>query len=308
MGTLGLKLAASYGGGNLRQLNQVLWLLHCAGSSARIQLVEPSAAVPKLNLLDANGHVFELPLPETAFSSEKARNGLIQVALSRMASGPNVETTLRKMLPKVGQTQMQAATEWWQTELGLCVGEVGRYLDTAEMPEVVWISTRLQRSVAELGIDLADALRGEQHLETRIAQTGASQIPQISHDMGAEFKIALAKLREQIGLEAPTLFGHYSRLKRAGNRAIKDFQKSTERHFRNHKGIKENRLRHLAQALRPDDHAQQDRISLIYAMALFHLHPQRFVKHNELFHGAGAQDVVIVNTETGIRSLISLSC
>ena len=308
MGTLGLKLPASYGGGNLRQFNQVLWLLHNAGTDARIQLTQPDESEPKLNLLDANGHVFELPLPKTAFSSEKARNGLIQVALNRMASGSDVETTLRQMLPKVGQTQYQAATEWWQERLGVCIGKAKEWLDPEKMPQVVWISNRLQRSVTELGIDLADALQGEADLVARSAQPAARQIPNITCEMGAEFKIALAKLRAQIEQEAPSLYGHFTRLKRAGNRAIMDFQKSTDRYYRNHKGIRENRLRLLAQALRPNGKAQQDGISLIYAMALFHLSPQRFVKHNVLFHGTGPQDVIIVNSETGIRSPISLSC
>lgn len=283
----------------------------------------PEANSP-LMMLDANGNPFELAIPQTGIPDEAAREALIQIALSRLPGGAMVEPALRQMIPLVGLDVIAAAENWWHQKLGAlnlakrasqassaantATAEVSEWLQADQVPTVYWVGPRQQRIMNELRIDAADAIAGEEHLKAILLNRPPSQIPRVAKGLEQSIQTGIKQLGRDIKQDAPALFGSHARLKRAIHRAIKDFQKSSERHFRNHKGIRGNRLRQLAQALQPGGQEQQFGLSLISAMALFHLQPKQIVEQLDLFHGARAQSTMLVNCETGIRSSISLSC
>lgn len=330
MSVVGLKFEAAYGGGPLWQWNQYLWARHLARQSGEwrvaVQIVEPDGfdelASSALPFLDANGNLFELPIANRGFGSEEEREALLQAALSRLPGGPMVEPALRQMLPMVGHDLMTAARHCWHECLGApswqsgdesvkTPAELGQQRDLGlakSWPQVVWVGPKQHRAMHELRLDPSDAIRGEEQLKELLLNRPPSQIPSLIKDLEQSLQDGLGNLSGPIREEAATLYGSFARLKRASRRALKDFQKSSERHFRNHKGIRGNRLRQLGQALRPGEQEQQFGLSLISAMALFHLQPALAVEQYDLFHGTKPQDTLLVNCETGIRSLISLSC
>ncbi len=322
MPQLGLKIEAAFAGGSLRNWNQLLWLLQCArergeGWQPVVDVVDP--VEDELNFLDSKGHCFSIPIPHAGLDSEEHREALIQAIIGRLPGGALVEPTLRQMMPQVGEDVVAASRRWWHAELGIASirgsnsdlsdeeNEV-HWLNPSSMPELVWVGPRQQRAMTELRIEAADAIGGEDHLKELLLHRKPSDIPLLIQELDQSIQAGMTPLRKSVQEEAPTLYGSFARLKRATHRAMKEFQKSSERHFRNNKGIRGNRLRLLGQALRPQGAQQQDGLSLISAMALFHLQPARVVEQFDLFHGAKEQDTVLVNCETGIRSLISLSC
>jgi hypothetical protein len=339
MTAFGLTFEAAYGGGPLHQWNQLLWAMHCAevrhqklGSGevitprthfVSVKVVPPTNYDPdgssSMMLLDATGSPFSFPIPNRGVTDEANREALIQTALSRLPSGPMVEPSLRSMMPQVGHDLLQSAEHWWHQQLGVAKeGDARTDLPDSEVPtslpspengpQIIWVGPRQHRAIKELRLDPADAIGGEAHLKQLLLNRKPSEIPRLIRELEQSIRAHSKTIGSAVKNDSPNLYGSFTRYKRSLNRANKEFQRSSDRHFRNHKGIRTNRLKHLAQALKPGDLEQQKGLSLISAMALFHLQPSQAVEQSELFHDANPQDILLVNCETGIRSLISLSC
>ncbi len=265
MTVLGLTFEAAYGGGPLRQWNQLLWAMHCAElhnavedpgppTGIRTNLVAIKVVPPKdfdpeghssMMLLDAKGNSFALPIPNRGLADESAREALIQTAISRLPSGPMVEPSLRRTMPLVGHDLLTAAEHWWHRELGVprreesadqpcqrgASGEVvaNSCLDPKSPPQVIWIGPRQQRAIQELRLDPEDAIGGEEHLKELLLKRKPSEIPKLIREMEKSIREHTHTLGSAVKHDAPGLYGGFARFKRSLNRASKEFKKSSKR-------------------------------------------------------------------------------
>ena len=315
---LTLRIPPALAGGRLREFHRALWLAHRAAAASRpaVLLIDPALTSEEdrdLWLLDAQGNPCRLPGPESGILSEAARASLLAAARDRMPGTAESEPALQALLPRPGDTPLEAALELWQQLFAaLPRFEVraadeapsgAEELDPNEAPEVVWVSPRHRQAMRELGVPLEVVLAGEAALKDELAQRDTGEVRRLAKNMEAEMDAGLAALREAIQRESPGMLGSWNRYRRAGRKAAAEFRRASERFERNRKGIRGNRLHALAQGLRPHDLAQQDYLGLVCAVALFHLKPERAaVEHQNVFHDPDQQAPCIVNLGAGISA------
>ncbi len=299
-----------------------------------------------LRALDAKGNWLRLPGTPALGCSAAERAALFAAALDRMPGTAEAGPALERLLPPAGMPWLDAAVALWSQLLGgsggksdrrdnggrsgggggsssgtagggggLRVVRAGdfqarpedRALDLTTMPTVVWMGPRHFQALAELGLEAGDALAGEDALLHKVKQRDGSRTHLAGAALAADFERGLAQLRQAILSEGPGLLGSWARLRRTGKRALRDHQHAAERFHRNRRGIRGSRVHALAQAVRPGGGVQSECLGLVCAAALFRLDLDRLVEHCQLFHGAGPQDTVIVNAESGICLCQSLS-
>jgi hypothetical protein len=320
--TLGLALPPAVAGGPLKLLNACLWLL--AETQKRNQgdenwqaaiLWDESLLQPQhrcLLLLDSHGNPIQLPYPSGPHLATEDRQRLIHVALDRMPGSAAALPSLERLVAPAETSYLQAAKELWSHLLassqvqhlarksGQVQPEFDHWLDLDQLPELVWICSRQLRLLDELNLSLADALQGEDYLLDLLLERPQNQIARALAKLDQSFEVGLANLKGAVQQESPSMLGGWSRLRRSGRKALKDFDRASRRHARNHRGIRGHRIHGLAQALRPLGEAQQDHIGLISAPALFRLSLDHLVEHTKVFHERGVQAQVVVNPESGI--------
>ena len=315
---LGLRLAPALAGGRLRDFNRALWLLHQATAQGREAWVILDEACEgegdrDLWLLDAQGNPCRLPGPETGRFSEHGRAALLAAARDRMPGTGEAEPALDRLLPRPGDSPLEAALELWQQLLAGVPGvrviaaaaleQEVECLDPTDGPEIVWIGPRHQQAMRELGVPVEVVLAGEAALKDELAQRQSGEVPRRAKQLESELDAGLAGLREAITEESPGLLGSWNRYRRAARKAMAEFRRARDRFERNRKGIRGNRLHALAQGLRPHDQAQEDFLGLVCAMALFRLEPeQAAVEHREVFHDPIPQRPALVFLGAGISA------
>lgn len=315
---LTMRIPPALAGGRLREFHRALWLAHRATATGQpgVLLIDPAIATEEdrdLWLLDAQGNPCRLTGPESGVLTEEGRASLLVAARDRMPGTAESEPALQALLPRPGDTPMEAAMELWQQLFAaLPQMEIRPASDAsanceelahADVPEVIWVSPRHRRAMHELGVSLEVVLAGEAALKDELAQRDTGEVRRLAKRMEAEFDAGLAALREAVLQESPGMLGSWNRYRRAGRKAAAEFRRGSERFERNRKGIRGGRLHALAQGLRPHDCSQQDYLGLACAAALFHLEPERAaVEHGKVFHGALEQDYCVVNIGTGISA------
>lgn len=315
---LTMRIPPALAGGRLREFHRVLWLAHRAAATGRpgVLLIDADLASNEdrdLWLLDAQGNPCRLAGPESGILTEEGRASLLVAARDRMPGTAESEPALQALLPRPGDTPLEAALELWQQLLRTLPQLEVRAADDAPdaceelthagVPEVVWVSPRHRQAMRELGVSLEVVLAGEAALKDELAQRDTGEVRRLAKRMEAELDAGLAALREAILRESPGMLGSWNRYRRAGRKAAAEFRRGSERFERNRKGIRGSRLHALAQGLRPHDQSQQDFIGLVCATALFHLEPDRAaVEHEEVFHDPSPQGYCIVHLGAGISA------
>ena len=315
---LTMRIPPALAGGRLREFHRALWLASRATATGQrgVLLIDPALATEEdrdLWLLDAQGNPCRLAGPESGILSEEGRASLLVAARDRMPGTAEAEPALQALLPRPGDTPMEAALELWQQLFArlpqvevrdaTAAPENCEELAHADVPEVVWVSPRHRQAMRELGVSLEVVLAGEAALKDQLAQRDTGDVRRLAKRMEAELDAGLAALREAILRESPGMLGSWNRYRRAGRKAAAEFRRGSERFERNRKGIRGSRLHALAQGLRPHDRAQQDYLGLVCAAALFHLEPERAaVEHKDVFHDPVPQAQRIVNLGAGISA------
>ncbi|MCH2101020.1 MAG: hypothetical protein MK209_03760 [Planctomycetes bacterium] len=315
---LAVRIPPALAGGRLREFHRTLWVASRSAQEARAGLIviDPSLASAEdldLWLLDAQGNPCRLPGPESGVLTEHGRSSLLVAARDRMPGTSKSEPALQRLLPRPGDTPLEASLELWR-DLFAAVPHIevlaaanlppgAEEVCLGEVPEVVLVSSRHRQAMRELGVPIEVVLAGEAALKDELAQRDVGDVRRLSNRMGVELETNLAALHTAILRESPGMLGSWNRYRRAGRKAAAEFRRASERFERNRKGIRGSRLHALAQGLCPHGLPQQDHIGLVCAIALFHLEPAlTAVEHKTVFHGAAEQAPHIVNIGAGISA------
>lgn len=142
-------------------------------------------------------------------------------------------------------------------------------------PALVWIGAHQRKALDELGVSAEEIVSAGEDAAARYRPSLQGELASGVESLRSALDGPLASLRPLAREVDPTLVGAWSRLDRALRRGVAEFTVAAERCLDNHSGIRRSRWHAAAQALRPAEEPQETGMSLLAAVALFGLRPER---------------------------------
>lgn len=285
-----VRFAPAFAGGLLKNYNRVLLAAARGGSFDSVEVViDESLADDQdlvLRVLNARGDPVGLPAPHRGILRDESERALWAAALldvlpETLAGSAAVE----RFLPPPGASPADAAAKLWTNLLpGTSIrvhrsDEEAQTVDgdgeAADDPELVWVGAHQRKALAELGVSAEAIACAEEDAAARYRPTLHGELADATEKLRASVGGPLAELRTLAREVDPALLGAWSRLERSVRRGVEEFVGAAERCLDNHSGIRRTRWRAVSQALRPAERSQEEGMSLLAAVALFGLQPER---------------------------------
>jgi len=305
--------APSFGGGRLNLFNRLLRALAiCSskeGENTEFRLVLDdnltAAADLRLPIQNVNGDVVHVDIPDHGKLGCGSRAGLTAALLDSLPPGPCVEEVVDFVLPEPLQTPLEAAAEMWSRifpQLRVeCIPRgagslIGTKRDALEPTGITWFSARHQTAIQELGLSMDLVLQGEAACRSTLVSIPAGELGKSVRRCIELVEQQLAELKPVAKEVDSKLIGSWARLRRDWRSAINEFSDRADRAGRNRVGIRNSRVHSLAQALCPNDLAQEQGLSFLTAIGSFQLNYQDISGYLTRLSDCAARESVQIHT------------
>jgi hypothetical protein len=302
-------MAPALAGGALRYLNAILWALVKTDGRVKVELDYRLLTTKdcRLLLLNSRGDRQSIGLQKPMLGREwrmepQEHNSLMEAALCCLAETSEAEGAAERLLPRVGESLLEASVRLWtdlfaKHGLEVTVAEsAGATEELGQFPETTWLGPRQAQSLRALRISPEDALAGEAELrkmvQPSVGQETLDRINLTAGKLGALSKELGAELQR----EEPKLYASWNRFNRDLNKSSSLMRRRARHYLNNRSGISGARLHLLAQSLRPLDLPQQEELSLLVPVASFRLGLDRLEKYISYMKSIVLQVSVLVPT------------
>jgi hypothetical protein len=304
-----LRHPPAFAGGRLLWWNRILRAsvrAEAEGRSLRL-ILDPDLlreADRKLPIQNAHGDIVRLPTPESGSFHDAAQRDAYRDALEDLLPSTGAgRAAIDLLLPAPGVSLMDAAVQLWSTlfpELEVLPASA-MPPNAAEEKEPLetgwtWLGAHHRKAIAELGVDPAIAAAGQEALSTELGREPQGELGAEVEALRAEMDRRareLAPLAEEVSEQ---LLGALRRMRRDLRLAIGNFARSADRSGRNRSARRGTRVHLLAQALRPLDLPQELGLSLLAAVALFHLEFQNPAHYRTSLATGGHADSLLLDS------------
>lgn len=258
----------------------------------------------KLPIQNVHGDIVRLPTPERGgFADARQRDAYRDALEDLLPSTGGLRKAAEVLLPAPGASPMEAAVQLWSTlfpELEVVAAPADSPASAVDEGPLetgwTWLGAHHRKAIAELGVDPMVAAAGQEALSTEIGN-------ELRGDLGAEIEALGAEISRRARLMAPLaeevgeqLLGALRRMRRDLRFAVGNFARSADRSGRNRTARRSTRVHQLAQALRPLDLPQEQGLSLLAAVALFHLEFQNPVRYRTSLPTGGHADSLLLDS------------